>query len=208
MVPRPPKQRTLPTEPYQPTHKVSKSLASPIFRAPPSTPRSIPYSPPPSTPSFTAPVTGFFANLFNWRPQSYIFRSVVDLDDTQRVCETLLKKHRVAILGQEGDLVWKCLAQSIEDPEGGNILKEVNFRIEFASLANESFTNRNIPPRSAGQFLTRITLIQEKGALSTFKRIHNDLKTDWTLDEFVTSPVTRPYVPISQEENQISLQML
>jgi hypothetical protein len=23
-------------------------------------------------------------------------------------------------------------------------------------------------------------LIQEKGALSTFKRIHNDLKSDWT----------------------------
>jgi len=144
-------------------------------------------------------------NLFNWRPQSYTLRSVVDVKDTQRVCEILLVKHRVTILGQESKLVWKCLAMGLEESDA----KEVNFRIEFASTIPDGSGIRNVTPRITGQYFTRVTLIQEKGALSTFKRIHTDLKNDWTLDELVTaSPAVRAHVPSGPDDAQIGLQML
>jgi hypothetical protein len=72
-----------------------------------------------------------------------------------------------------------CSVDSL-DAEAGFCAKEVNFRVEFTSLLLDGPVVRSAAPRITGQFFTKVTLIQEKGALSTFKRIHTDLKNEWT----------------------------
>ena len=53
------------------------------------------------------------------------------------------------------------------------VVKAVRFRVEF---------NHTSASHSVAGYITSLTLIQEKGALSSFKLIFNRLRREWELD--------------------------
>ena len=86
--------------------KFSKTLIAPSMRPAPPTPR-LPAATMASPPT---PVTGFFANLFNWRPQMFVLRSFEGIATTRRECEKLLTQYTVGV-DKESEDVWKCCVQ-------------------------------------------------------------------------------------------------
>jgi hypothetical protein len=102
--------RTAPALELPPSRKFTKSLVSPSVLTPmPFTPR-LSVASGPTSPGTSTPVTGFFANLFNWKPQTYVLRSLEGLAITRVECEKLLTKYTVVVEKEHEDL-WKCWVQ-------------------------------------------------------------------------------------------------
>ncbi|KAG8991026.1 hypothetical protein FRB90_001491, partial [Tulasnella sp. 427] len=120
----------------------------------------------------------WFTNLFNFKPASYNLLSAYDPRITRDECRKLLRSFGVSVVLQnsEGPTggILKCKLDEVRDPAGVMaVVKAVRFRVEF---------NHTSSSHAIVGYITSLTLMQEKGALSSFKLIFNRLRREWELD--------------------------
>ncbi|KAG9041278.1 hypothetical protein FS837_012477 [Tulasnella sp. UAMH 9824] len=120
----------------------------------------------------------WFTNLFNFKPASYSLLSIYDPRITRDECRKLLKSFGVGVVLQnsEGPTggILKCKLDEVRDPAGVMaVVKAVRFRVEFHHTSSS---------HAIAGYITSFTLVQEKGALSSFKLIFNRLRREWELD--------------------------
>ncbi|WVR05278.1 hypothetical protein IAU60_002290 [Kwoniella sp. DSM 27419] len=161
----------------------------------------------------------WFSNLFNWKPATFTLISADDCASSRAECIKLLESFGASVILEDADGwgVLKCRVDEIRDITGIIISKPVRFRVEFLPHATWSSghpqsqhaqahgqAGGNAPgsPR-AGLTTTSMTMIQEKGALSSFRAVYGRIRAEWRLDslkspaisthsEFVTSPMASP----------------
>ncbi|KAG9094697.1 hypothetical protein FRC06_010564 [Ceratobasidium sp. 370] len=154
----------------------------------------------PSTPVLDSPrlgqqpkVTGWFQNLFTFRPVFHILYSTVSPELTRREITQMLSDFGVAVTKQEDQELLKCYVDKFHDLDGTLMTKSVRFRIEIRSTGG-SPTVVDMPLRSpmlelpGTQYPCVLTMTQEKGAHSTLKAVYARLRALWRLDSLV-SPV-------------------
>lgn len=154
---------------------------------------------------------GWFSNLFSWK-QSYILYSVNDLFTAQRETIRILEQAGVFVMMEdsEGVGILKCRMDDITDSMGIVLQKSVRFRVEFSGIPASgvlSAHQQRLPPSQvpvsssrmsshASSMLAKnslknlagmgyacaLVLIQEKGAVSTFRLIYKRLREEWRLD--------------------------
>ncbi|KAG8884936.1 clathrin associated protein complex large subunit [Tulasnella sp. 331] len=120
----------------------------------------------------------WFTNLFAFKPAQYSLLSVYDSRITRDECKSLLRTIGVAVVVQNsesaGGGVLKCKLDEVRDPAGVMaVVKAVRFRVEFHQTSSSHM---------AAGYITSLTLVQEKGALSSFKLLFNRLRREWELD--------------------------
>ncbi|UZJ52773.1 hypothetical protein CBS101457_002093 [Exobasidium rhododendri] len=138
----------------------------------------------------TSPKQSWFAGLFNWKPATSTLMSMENFSITHNETKRLLLNSgaRVFVEDSENAGVFKC---SMTEGKEFNS-KPLRFRVEFqilpmSSAASPAFGSAprsamNSPALSAQHYATSVTLIQEKGSLTSFKQIYQSLKRNWTLD--------------------------
>lgn len=95
-------------------------------------------------------------------------------------------------------LIYAEAFRSRSDPAGVMaVVKAVRFRVEF------HHTNTS---HAVSGYITSLTLIQEKGALSSFKLIFNRLRREWELD--VPGGMARPGNRQSYQQQQGTLRLV
>ncbi|KAF8582778.1 Pkinase-domain-containing protein [Ramaria rubella] len=148
-------------------------------------PRSNETSPALSDGSFllsgATPRKSWFTNLFKFKPATYHLLSVHDAYTTRGECARLLRELGVSVLLADSDehSILKCMLEEIRDSVGIVVTKAVRFRVELHSATNA---------HSISGYVTSLTMVQEKGALSSFKLVYNRLRRGWDMD---TPPSTR-----------------
>lgn len=120
----------------------------------------------------------WFTNLFTFKPASYSLLSVYEPRITRDECRKLLRSFGVGVVLQnsEGPTggILKCKLDEVRDPAGVMaVVKAVRFRVEFHNTSSS---------HAIAGYVTSLTLVQEKGALSSFKLIFNRLRREWELD--------------------------
>ncbi|TFK46841.1 Pkinase-domain-containing protein [Heliocybe sulcata] len=158
---------------------------------------------------------GWFSNLFSWK-QSYVLYSCNDIFSAQRETVRVLEEAGVFVMMEdsEGTGVLKCRMDDIVDQMGIVLQKSVRFRVEFSPIqaGQAGSAARFVPPQvpvsssrmssHASSMLAKssmknvagtgvscaMVLIQEKGAVSTFRLIYSRLKDHWRL-EGIHSPM-------------------
>jgi hypothetical protein len=161
---------------------------------------------------------GWFSNLFNWKSQTYVLCSTDNIFTTRNETIRLLQQFGVVIALEDAD-AWgqlRCRVDDVLDAPTGNIVqKQTRFRVELYSApgnqhspypgdrATSRFSQQNpISPNlnparySMSKYMMSgsqcaIVLIQEKGAVSTFRAVCRRLREEWTLDA-LQSPMMRP----------------
>ncbi|KAL5522651.1 hypothetical protein ACEPAG_8669 [Sanghuangporus baumii] len=163
-------------------------------------------------------VKGWFANLFNWKAQQYVLHSVDNClatrDEATRVLQSL--GCFVVLEDAQGWGVLKCKVDEKHDVSTGLVtMKSVRFRAEFSPIlgythhtaypsngssnmpseSGDAAPITNAPPvqkrlstKNAIPFASTVVLVQEKGALSTFKHIHSRLRAEWRGRDALRSP--------------------
>lgn len=58
-------------------------------------------------------------------------------------------------------------------------MKDVKFRVEFSSHTSLNASPILNSPDPRGQYPTKVTLVMERGAGSTFKAVYNQLRAFW-----------------------------
>ncbi|KZP01684.1 Pkinase-domain-containing protein [Calocera viscosa TUFC12733] len=171
-------QIVLPNMPDR-TLKKKKSIiskASSILST--SSSEDIPMVPPMSYSQVNAPKRPWFNNLFNFKAPQYELLSRYNMAVSRDECRKMLQNLGVTVLLQnaDGPGVLKCRLDEIRDPAGVMaVTKAVRFRVEFHLTTSV---------QNAAGYTTVMTLIQEKGALSTLKVIYARFRQEWeaTLD--------------------------
>ncbi|KAG8846080.1 hypothetical protein FRB91_001184 [Serendipita sp. 411] len=126
-----------------------------------------------SSASSSTEKTTWFGNLFKFKPATFNLLSVYDGSATRNECTKLLLALGVTV-NVEGTGTLTCIFNGANDPAGVMApVKPVRFRIEFHTVTR---------PHAVAGFTTSIVIIQEKGALSTFKLLYNRLRRDWEFD--------------------------
>jgi len=136
---------------------------------------------------------GWFSNLFNWKTPTYVLHSYNNCLTTRDETARLLEDFGVSVLLEDvqGWGVLKCKVDDVLDVSGVVTQKQVRFRVEFqpyrapapVSPALESPTGRAFSLAPPPQLCAcTLTLVQEKGALSTFRAVYQRLKCEWRLD--------------------------
>jgi len=141
----------------------------------------------------TSPKQSWFAGLFNWKPATSTLMSTENFSITHNETKRLLLNSgaRVFVEDSENAGVLKCSLAEGKDINS----KPLRFRVEFHILPMSSLSSPAMggTPRSAAaspalsnhsqqHYATSVTLIQEKGSLTSFKQIYHSLKRTWTLD--------------------------
>lgn len=170
-----------------------QSIASPLL------------SPPLSTAG--SEFKGWFTNLFNWKGQSYSLYSFQDAATTREEMTKALAHAGVIILTSETNLV-KCRLDEVYDETTGVVVqKQVRFRAEFGLCTTQTHLNAHsgggdtlvvpqtpklLTPRlmstpmspipSSGGYTSMVTLVLERGAVSTFKAMYLRVREMWVLD--------------------------
>ena len=114
----------------------------------------------------------WFTNLFKFRPAVFTLFSACDTHTSMDVCRNLLMSLgvRVTVI-QSDDTQGGCLLcqlDEVRDPAGlMAVTKAVRFRVEARILDERQ---------------TMLEMIQEKGALSSFKLVYQRLRKQWDLD--------------------------
>ncbi|KZT23657.1 Pkinase-domain-containing protein [Neolentinus lepideus HHB14362 ss-1] len=152
---------------------------------------------------------GWFSNLFSWK-QSYILYSMSDVFTAQRETIRILEEAGIFVMMEdsEGTGILKCRMDDIVDQMGVVLQKSVRFRIEFSTIQGNQTSSgaRFLPPQVpvsssrmsshassmlaknsaknlAGMgYVCAIVLIQEKGAVSTFRLVYRRLRDHWSLE--------------------------
>ena len=130
-------------------------------------------------PAETAPRRGFFG-LFGLKPTKFSLFSVHDPFTTQKECRRLLEKMGVRVfVPHSADLgLLKCRLDELRDPAGVmGVVKPTRFRVEIRKTSS----SQGLPVDVDVHCLV-LSLVQEKGAASSFKAIFAQLKRDWELD--------------------------
>ncbi|KAF8513471.1 kinase-like domain-containing protein [Gautieria morchelliformis] len=129
-------------------------------------------------PAGTIPRRSWFANLFKFKPASYHLLSVHDAYTTKEECVRVLRGFGVTVmLDADGHDVLRC--KLIRDPASVMAAaKAVRFRVELHHVTHA---------HSVSGYMTSLTMIREKGALSSFRLVYNRLRREWDLD----TPPTR-----------------
>ena len=161
---------------------------------------------------------GWFSNLFNWKSQTYVLCSTDNIFTTRNETISLLQQFGVVIALEDAD-AWgqlRCRVDDVLDAPTGNIIqKQTRFRVELYSAPGHQYSaypgdgaasrlsqqnpispNLNPARYSMGKYMMSgsqcaIVLIQEKGAVSTFRAVCRRLREEWTLDA-LQSPMMRP----------------
>ena len=173
------------------THR--QSIASPLL------------SPPLSTAG--GEFKGWFTNLFNWKGQSYTLYSFEDVGTTREEMTKALTHAGVTILTSETNLV-KCRLDEVYDEITGAVVqKQVRFRVEFGFCTTQVHAHTHsgggdmlaVPPTpklltprlmstpmspipNSGGHASMVTLVLERGAVSTFKATYLRVREMWVLD--------------------------
>lgn len=161
---------------------------------------------------------GWFSNLFNWKAQSFFLCSTSGVVHTRNETTRLLQQFGVvvALEDTDGRGQLKCRIDDILDASTGSVVqKATRFRVELHSASGSAFvSNIGIGPSRLSQQnpsspnanQTRhsnmnkymvagsqcmVVVIQEKGAVSTFRAICQQLKDEWILDA-LQSPIIGP----------------
>ncbi|KAF8576382.1 Pkinase-domain-containing protein [Ramaria rubella] len=156
----------------------------------------------PATPLFSPVVgefRGWFSNLFNWKTPTYILHSHNPCLTTRDEAARLLADLGVSVVLEDvqGWGVLKCKVDDMTDVNGVITQKQVRFRVEFqpyraappaSPAADSSVRTFALGPQSGVVFACTLTLVQEKGALSTFRAVYQKLRMEWRLDA-LQSPV-------------------
>lgn len=194
----------------------------------PSTPGSVLMTPGSRSSSHSSPKQSWFAGLFNWKPATCTLMSVENFSATHAETKRLLLScgARVFVEDSENAGVLKCsLAEvrgagvEVSAPTSGSANKPLRFRVEFQILPMSSSVASPAlgTPRSIGSpalssnggagatYATSVTLVQEKGSLSTFKQIYHTLRGVWTLDVPVSSPALSASTAASPVVAQVGL---
>ena len=91
---------------------------------------------------------------------------------------------QTVLVDAEGPGLLKCTLDEVRDPAGAMaVVKAVAFRVEMR------------PPQEVQQgagYQVEVAMIQERGALSSFKLISNRLRREWELDNVRTRVPTIP----------------
>lgn len=179
----------------------------------PSTPNSAMTTPGSRSSSGASPKQSWFAGLFNWKPATCTLMSVENFSTTHAEAKRLLQScgARVFVEDSENTGTLKCSlaevrtggAQSVHSTESHHSAKPLRFRVEFQILPMSSSASPALgssTPRSIGSaaspnlsangvaYATSVTLVQEKGSLSTFKQIYHAMRDLWVLDVPNSSP--------------------
>ncbi|KAI0051029.1 Pkinase-domain-containing protein [Auriscalpium vulgare] len=118
----------------------------------------------------------WFGNLFKFKPASFSLLSVHDAHASREECRRILSSIgvRVILTQAEETGILKCKVDEMVDPVGVmGVAKAVRFRVEV---------HRPTPPQTLAGYSTTLQLVQEKGALSSFKLVYNRLRREWDLD--------------------------
>lgn len=157
---------------------------------------------------------GWFSNLFNWKAQTYVLCSTDDIFTTRNETTRLLERFGVIVaLEDTGQL--RCRVDDVLDTSTGHVVqKQARFRVElhsatggtsplsgggtFSALSRQNSISPQ--PNSARHSMSKymlngsqcaIVLVQEKGAVSTFRAACRRLREEWTLDT-LRSPMLSP----------------
>jgi hypothetical protein len=161
---------------------------------------------------------GWFSNLFNWKSHTYVLCSIGNIFTTRNETTRLLEQFGVVVALEDAD-GWgqlKCRIDDVVDaPTGAIVQKHTRFRVELHSTPGNGYSahpgegamfrpsqqnamspNFNPARYSMNKYMMSgsqcaIVLIQEKGAVSTFRAVCRRLREEWTLDA-LQSPVFRP----------------
>ena len=121
----------------------------------------------------------WFTNLFSFKAPSATLYSLEDRRPTLLATRALLEALGAACT-QEGSInssavLLRCRLDEVRDPSGSVVVaKAVRFRVEFQPC--------NERVGQASGFVTTVALVQEKGALSTFRSVEAKLRREWELD--------------------------
>jgi serine/threonine protein kinase len=130
-----------------------------------------------SDPSQASPLTPtWFGNLFKLKAVSFSLLSVHDLHTSREECKRILHLLgvRAVLIHADGPGILKCRLDEMTDPAGVmGVTKAVRFRVEVhaASEAQE-----------AAGYQAVLQLVQEKGAVSSFRLVYSRLRREWDLD--------------------------
>jgi hypothetical protein len=158
---------------------------------------------------------GWFSNLFNWKAQTYVLCSTDNIFTTRNETTRLLEQFGVVVALEDAD-GWGQLRCRIDDvldgPTGIIVQKQTRFRIELypapgahsphagEGASSQFYQNPVLPQVNSARYSMNkymmsgsqcaIVLIQEKGAVPTFRAVCRRLREEWTLDA-LQSPVIR-----------------
>ncbi|OCF36519.1 CAMK/CAMKL/GIN4 protein kinase [Kwoniella heveanensis BCC8398] len=160
--------------------------------------------------------TSWFSNLFSWKPATFTLISADDCASSRAECIKLLESFGASVILEDAD-GWGVLKCRVDEIRGITIPKSVRFRIEFLPHAVWSTTsphhNSGAVPGSpnprTGMTTTSMTMVQEKGALSSFRAVYGRIRAEWRLDSlkspaisthsrFTTSPLASPAMSTDQ----------
>nr|CDI54654.1 related to serine/threonine protein kinase [Melanopsichium pennsylvanicum 4] len=149
----------------------------------------------------------WFAGLFNWKPATFTLMSTENFSETLN--ETVRRLHSYGVrvvLDDSSDhhhTMLRCTINEYRESSGVvTAAKPLRFRVELNILPVGSAANSpqiggglglsgvgGLPSpalssssRGAVTYATSVMVVQEKGALSTFKLVHGRLRREWTLD--------------------------
>ncbi|WWD10158.1 hypothetical protein V865_008292 [Kwoniella europaea PYCC6329] len=143
--------------------------------------------------------TSWFSNLFSWKPATFTLISADDCASSRAECIKLLESFGASVILEDADGwgVLKCRIDEIRDVSGIIIPKSVRFRIEFlphsiwSSTTNNSHQpNSPIIPGSPRGTTTSMTMVQEKGALSSFRAVYGRIRSEWRLDSLKSPAIS------------------
>ncbi|CAE6425105.1 unnamed protein product [Rhizoctonia solani] len=177
----------------------------------------------PSTPGIDSPkigqqpkVTGWFTNLFTFKPVFHVLYSTASIELTARECTRVLTTFGIQVLKTEGHDLLRCNVERFHgmsliyfqgekkltghiDLDGSLIAKPVKFRIEVKSnsrvLDSPRFDVPGTPLTTTfpgSPYPCVLVMTQEKGAHSTLKAVYARLRTMWKLDALVSPMPATP----------------
>lgn len=157
-----------------------------------------------------SPKQSWFAGLFNWKPATFTLMSTENFSITHAEVKRLLHYSgaRVFVEDSEHMGILKCSLAELKEGGMSTSTKPVRFRVEFnilpmssggaspaiggrqsamaspalSNISSPSYTSSSSSGRNTAMYATQVTLIQEKGALSSFKAVYHSLRKQWSLD--------------------------
>ncbi|CAE6520067.1 unnamed protein product [Rhizoctonia solani] len=162
----------------------------------------------PGTPCIDSPkigqqpkVTGWFTNLFTFKPVYHVLYSTASIELTARECTRVLTTFGIQVLKVQGQDLLRCNVERFHDLDGVLIAKPVKFRIEVKSnsriLDSPRFDVPGTPltaTSTASPYPCVLVMTQEKGAHSTLKAVYARLRAMWKLDALVSPMPATPVI--------------
>ncbi|KAH8116297.1 kinase-like domain-containing protein [Phellopilus nigrolimitatus] len=123
----------------------------------------------------SAPKRSWFMNLFKVRPATFSLVSVHDAAMTREACRRMLTRFGVHVVEDLRGGFLRCQLDEVRDSAGVmSVAKAARFRVEVRAL----------DARQAAEagYAVALEMVLEKGALSSFRLVHERLRRVWDLD--------------------------